>query len=104
MEKLKILEDYASVTENLWLSHSLALVRDEWQTEVSNTIRERAANKAMAKIISAKIAAREAKRDIEQLNTGIVGLGDLIMIYNGHKKEIAIWYYIQELIEKSGKL
>ena len=104
MEKLKILEDYASVSENLWLSHSLALVRDEWQTEVSNTIRERAANKAMAKIISAKIAAREAKRDIEQLNTGIVGLGDLIMIYNGHKKEIAIWYYIQELIEKSGKL
>ena len=104
MEKLKILEDYASVTENLWLSHSLALVRDEWQTEVSNTIRERAANKAMAKIISAKIAAREAKRDIEQLNTGIVGLRDLIMIYNGHKKEIAIWYYIQELIEKSGKL
>lgn len=104
MEKLKILEDYASVTENLWLSHSLALVRDEWQTEVSNTIRELAANKAMAKIISAKIAAREAKRDIEQLNTGIVGLGDLIMIYNGHKKEIAIWYYIQELIEKSGKL
>ena len=104
MEKLKILEDYASVSENLWLAHSLALVKDEWQTEVSNTIRERAANKAMARIISSKIAAREAKRDIEQLNTGIVGLGDLIMIYNGHKKEIEIWYYIQELIEKSGKL
>ena len=104
MEKLKILEDYASVTENLWLSHSLALLRAEWQTEVSNVTRERAGNKAMAKIISAKIAAREAKRDIEQLNTGIVGLGDLIMIYNGHKKEIAIWHYIQELIEKSGKL
>jgi len=104
MEKLKILEDYASVSENLWLSHSLALVRAEWQTEVSNVTRERASNKAMAKIISAKIAAREAKQDIEQLNTGIVGLGDLIMIYNGHKKEIAIWYYIQELIEKSGKL
>ena len=104
MEKLKILEDYASVSENLWLSHSLALIKNEWQTEVSNTIRERAANKAMAKIISAKIAAREAKQDIEQLNTGIVGLEDLVMIYNGHKKEIEIWYYIQELIEKSGKL
>jgi hypothetical protein len=104
MEKLKILEDYASVSENLWLAHSIALVKDEWQTEVSNTIRERAANKAMARIISSKIAAREAKRDIEQLNTGIVGLEDLVMIYNGHKKEIEIWYYIQELIEKSGKL
>jgi len=104
MEKLKILEDYASVSENLWLAHSLALVKDEWQTEVSNTIRERAANKAMARIISSKIAAREAKRDIEQLNTGIVGLEDLVMIYNGHKKEIEIWHYIQELIEKSGKL
>ena len=104
MEKLKILEDYADVSENLWLSYSLALVKAEWQTDASNNIRERAANKAMAKIISSKIAARGAKQDIEQLNTGIVGLEDLVMIYNGHKKEIEIWYYIQELIEKSGKL
>ena len=104
MEKLKILEDYASVTENIWLAHSLALVRAEWQTEATNAIRERASNKAMSKIIHSKIAAREAKQDIDQKNTGIVGLEDLMMIYNGHKQEIEIWYYIQELIEKSGKL
>jgi hypothetical protein len=104
MEKLKIIKDYADVSENLWLSYSLALVKAEWQTDASNNIRERAANKAMANLGVAKIAARGAKQDIEQLNTGIVGLEDLTMAYQGYKKEIQIWSYIQELIEKSGKL
>jgi hypothetical protein len=66
-------------------------------------IRELAVNKAFAKIAMLVIRVKDAKEDVRTRNYGPVGMEELELLYNGYKKELKVWNFIAELIEKSEK-
>ena len=66
-------------------------------------IRELAGCKAFAKIAMLAIKVKEAKKDVETENTGVVTMHELHLLHDGYKKELKIWNLIAELIEKSDR-
>lgn len=70
----------------------------------SSAIHDRAANKAFAKIVRLKQRVEESKHDVLHGYTGGVTQDEIELILEGNKKELAVWNYIAELIEKSNKL
>jgi len=68
-----------------------------------DAIHELAVNKAFATISMLLIRIKEAKKDIDIWH-GIIGMDELHLLHNGYKKELKVWNYIAELIEKSEKL
>jgi hypothetical protein len=63
-------------------------------------IKEKASNKAFAKLSSLRFELESLKRDYVMGLTGGVTLQELEGVINHVKKEIDIWNYITTLIEK----
>ena len=70
-----------------------------------SAIRQRASDKAFAKISMLNFQIR---RDVVDLECGFYG-GDIsreqfVLVAEGNKTELKVWQYIAELIEKSNKI
>lgn len=63
-------------------------------------IKERAHNKAFAKITMLGIEKSDLLDDIKNNNTGIVPIETLENMLESCKKELRVWNYIASLIEK----
>lgn len=71
---------------------------------MNNTeLQSRASDKAFAKLAILQIEASQLKQDINMGNTGSVTIDELVLMYKGTLKEIEVWNFIAELIEKSNK-
>ena len=71
---------------------------------MNNTeLQSRASDKAFAKLAILQIEASQLKQDINIGNTGSVTIDELVLMYKGTLKEIEVWNFIAELIEKSNK-
>lgn len=63
-------------------------------------IKERAHDKAFAKITMLNIEKNDLLDDIKNDNTGVVPIETLEQMYESSKKELKVWNYIASLIEK----
>jgi len=71
---------------------------------MTNTeLQSRASDKAFAKLAILQIEASQLKQDINMGNTGGVTIDELVLMYKGTLKEVEVWNFIAELIEKSNK-
>ena len=62
-------------------------------------IKEKAHNKAFAKIHALKIRVSKLKYDIERKNTGVVTIHELEICLDAATRELETWNYIFKLIE-----
>jgi hypothetical protein len=62
-------------------------------------IKEKAHNKAFAKIHALKIRVSKLKYDIERKNTGVVTIHELEICLDAAMRELETWNYIFKLIE-----
>ncbi len=62
-------------------------------------IKEKAHNKAFAKIHTLEIRVSKLKYDIERKNTGVVTMHELEICLDAAKRELETWNYILKLIE-----
>jgi len=70
---------------------------------INTELYNRASDKAFAKLTVLNIEAKQLKQDIKTDNTGSITIEELILMYKGTLKEIQVWSFIAELIEKSNK-
>jgi len=68
---------------------------------MSSAIHNQAINKAFAKITILGFDIERLKKDIRNGNTGGVSEDELMQVLDGTKKELTIWQYIAESIEKN---
>jgi hypothetical protein len=66
-------------------------------------LHDRASDKAFAKLAILGIEASQLKRDIEIENTGGITIEELVLMHKSTLKEIKVWNFISELIEKSNR-
>ena len=59
-----------------------------------------ASNKAFAKVTMLKMDIDELKRDIDTMNHGLISKEEMESCLEGTKKQLQIWSYIFNLIEK----
>ena len=62
-------------------------------------IKEKAHNKAFAKIHALQIRVSKLKYDIERKNTGVVTMHELEICLDAAMRELETWNYILKLIE-----
>ena len=67
----------------------------------NNTIHLRASAKAFSKIAMLLIEKDQLHKDIERGNLGGITMEELKLMYEGTKRELAVWNYIASLIEKN---
>jgi len=71
---------------------------------MTNTeLQNRASDKAFSKLALLNIEASQLKDDIKMGITGSVTIDEVVLMYKGTLKEIEVWNFIAELIEKSNK-
>ena len=63
-------------------------------------IKNRASNKAFAKVTILTLDIETYKEDLRTGNTGSVTYEEFEQVLEGYKKELQVWNYITELIEK----
>ena len=63
-------------------------------------IKNRASNKAFAKVTILSLDIETYKRDLKHGNIGGVTCEEFEQVIEGYKTELQIWNYITELIEK----
>ncbi len=68
---------------------------------MSSAIHNQAINKAFAKITILGFDINRLKKDIRTGNTGGITENELMQVLDGTKKELTIWQYIAESIEKN---
>lgn len=67
-------------------------------------LQQRASDKAFAKISMLTFEVNDNKGELKSGNYGgDISYEEMVMIYEGNKKELKVWQYIAELIEKSNK-
>jgi len=66
-------------------------------------IQDRASNKAFAKISMLKIEIDQLSYDIKHKLTGPITMNELELLLSSTEKELQVWQYITESIEKSNK-
>ena len=67
-------------------------------------LRQRASDKAFAKISMLTFEVSDNKGELKSGNYGgDISYEEMVMVYEGNKKELKVWQYIAELIEKSNK-
>ena len=66
-------------------------------------IKNRASNKAFAKVTILTLDIETYKEDLRTGNIGGVTYEEFEQVLEGYKKELQVWNYITELIEKSNK-
>ena len=71
---------------------------------MTNTeLQNRASDKAFSKLALLNIEASHLKDEIKMGITGSVTIDEVVLMYKGTLKEIEVWSFIAELIEKSNK-
>ena len=71
---------------------------------MTNTeLQNRAGDKAFSKLALLHIEASQLRDDIKMGITGGVTIDEVVLMYKGTLKEIEVWNFIAELIEKSNK-
>jgi hypothetical protein len=68
---------------------------------MSKALRERAGYKAFAKIAMLKIEVKDLKRDLRDERWGPITEAEVLLLLNGTEKELKVWNYIKNLIDKS---
>ena len=68
---------------------------------MNSAIHNQAIDKAFAKITILGFDIERLKKDIRTNNTGGISEDELIQVLDGTKKELTIWQYIAESIEKN---
>ena len=68
---------------------------------MSSAIHNQAINKAFAKITILGFDINRLKKDIRTGNTGGITENELIQVLDGTVKELNVWRYIAESIEKN---
>ncbi len=63
-------------------------------------IKNRASNKAFAKVTILGLDIEEQKRNLKNGNIGGITREEAEQVLEGYKKELQVWNYITELIEK----
>jgi len=63
-------------------------------------IKNRASNKAFAKVTTLKLNIKTQEKDLINGNIGGITYEEAENILEGYKKELQVWNYITELIEK----
>ena len=63
-------------------------------------IKNRASNKAFAKVTTLKLNIETQEKDLKNGNIGGITYEEAENILEGYKKELQVWNYITELIEK----
>tara|TARA_R110002124_G_scaffold140900_4_gene305349 strand:- start:3501 stop:3818 length:318 start_codon:yes stop_codon:yes gene_type:complete len=101
MKELKLLQTYASATDNTWLSHMLDKIELKTKIDVENAIRDRATNLVESKVINQAIKIAAADVDIEKNNTTFTDIDTLIVIADIHRKDLKVWEYLQNLINNN---
>ena len=71
--------------------------------QMSSAIHNQAIDKAFAKITILGFDITALKKDIRNGNTGGVSEDELMQVLDGTVKELKIWQYIAESIEKTTK-
>jgi len=66
-------------------------------------LHDRASNKAFAKISMLKIEIEQLLYDIKHKITGPITMSELELMLEVTKRELQVWRYITESIEKSNK-
>jgi len=66
-------------------------------------LQDRASDKAFAKVSMLKIEIEQISYDIKHKLTGPITMSELELLLTGTNKELQVWQYITELIEKSNK-
>ena len=64
-------------------------------------LQELAHNKAFAKMTILGFDIERLKKDLKHGNTGGITTEELAQVLNGTKKELKVWQYIAETIEKN---
>ena len=70
-------------------------------SQMSSAIHNQAIDKAFAKITILGFDIDRLKKDIRTGNTGGITENELIQVLDGTKKELNIWRFIAESIEKN---
>jgi hypothetical protein len=68
---------------------------------MSSAIHSQAIDKAFAKITILGFDIERLKKDLKHGNTGGITENELIQVLDGTKKELNIWRFIAESIEKN---
>jgi len=68
---------------------------------MSSAIHSQAIDKAFAKMTILGFDIERLKKDLKQGNTGGITTEELALVLEGTKKELKIWQYIAETIEKN---
>ncbi len=68
---------------------------------MTNAIHLQAIDKAFAKITMLGFDIEQLKKDLKHGNTGGITTEELELVLNGTKKELKVWQYIAETIEKN---
>ena len=68
-----------------------------------SAIHDRASDKAFAKMTMLLIDIEQNKEDIRSHNYGGLTLDEMNILIMSNKRELKVWQYIAELIEKSNK-
>ena len=63
-------------------------------------IKNRASNKAFAKVTILKLDIESYKQDLKSGNIGGITHAEAEQVLEGYKTELQVWSYITELIEK----
>jgi len=63
-------------------------------------IKNRASNKAFAKVTTLKLNIKTQEKDLINGNIGGITYEEAENVLEGYKKELQVWNYITELIEK----
>lgn len=70
---------------------------------MNKAIHERAGYKAFAKIAMLNIEVKELKRDLREERWGPITETEVLILLKGTEKELKVWNYIKQLIDKSEK-
>lgn len=70
---------------------------------MNNTIHDRAASKAFAKVVTIKMDIRELADDIKYNRIGGISIEELESVLEGTKTELDVWKYILTLIKQDQK-
>ena len=73
------------------------MVKCEWALA---DIKNRASNKAFAKVTILKLDIEDYKRSLKQGTYGGITYEEAEQVLDGYKVELEVWNYITELIEK----
>ena len=68
---------------------------------MSSAIHNQAIDKAFAKITMLGFDIERLKKDLKHGNTGGITTEELALVLDGTKKELTIWQFIAESIEKN---